>query len=233
MTFPLHIFPHGRQWQEPASNPPTRTKYMKTKVPQYSDLIATRAWRDWDDADDDDGGWRVQHLWIYGGDKRSDYSTCDSDGNHEPCSARDAKTFSRDEGKSWKDYAEWVAEHGTDPLMNYRVEYTTKRTETWVARVRKAIGYQTCGLSLVSARRKGGKSVKPGDLPAHVSEFLELKKYGQSNYCLEGIVELSDATHAKAVAHRHYTTFTFEVERVIPRPAKTVRRELIALAKRP
>ena len=153
---------------------------MNIRQHSYSDVIATRAWRDDDDMDDEDGGWRIEHLWFYSNGKRSSYTTCDCDGNHEPCSKRDADSFCADETASWDEYNAWAAEHGKDPLGNFMVEHETTRIEKWLVCLGKWVGQDQHGLAVLWARPRGCNwhRYAPGSFPKHVEEVVMSEQAG-------------------------------------------------------
>jgi len=103
--------------------------------------------------DEDHGGWMVEHLWIYGRGKRHSYTTCDSDGNHEPCSSRDATSFCDEEHESWQQYNAWPAKHGRDLLSNFMMKYATVKKERWTFYLRNWIGAKPYGSAASNAAK--------------------------------------------------------------------------------
>ena len=199
----------------------------------YSDIIASCANRD-EDNDHGEACWYITHLWIYrDGKKRPTYSICDSDGNHEDCTKRDADAFFRDEHQSWLDYAAYVAETGEDPLRNYSVDRETRVDETWTATLETWIGSRKLGLRIRSVKRKGDKTNTPNQsLPEHVRDYLEMKCKGGISYC-DGIHSFDDVcpTDGDKLIGRGATrkiTFTLTVK--TPIDPEKVRASLVAVA---
>jgi hypothetical protein len=203
-----------------------------SKHSSCSDIIATRAWQDTDNADEPDYGygWQIEHLWINDDGK---YSTCDSDGSHEPFDGRGVRGYYRDASESWKEYAAFVAETGEDPLGSYSVDHETRTVETWTATLETWIGSRKLGLRIKSVRRKGDKTETPNQsLPDHVRDYLEMKRKGGIFYC-EGIHSFDDicATGSDKLTGRGATrkiTFTLTVK--TPIDPEKVRAALIAVA---
>src|SRR5580692_4694754 len=163
---------------------------MQTKS-TMSDIIYSRAWYD----DDYDGpeGWRIEHLWVH---DDGTYTTCDSDGNHEPFELEDkgsledaVNAYCNDAKKSWIEYAQDCAKTGKDPLGEYNVRRTVQKKENWVVWFTDWIGREEHGYAVIDGRhgkvRSGRTDIKePGQFPKELSEFLMLKKVGD-RYCMD------------------------------------------------
>lgn len=125
--------------------------------------------------DSDSGSWRLEHLWFYTKGRRTTYTTSDCDGNHEPCSAADAKRIIAETPSWWDEYGAWVAETGEDPLGNYwGVTRVIKRRCRVQMHVRAAIGR---GLICTHFRRNN-RRLLPKDAPRGLLEWALLKRKG-------------------------------------------------------
>lgn len=119
---------------------------------------------------DDCGTWHQEHIWAY---DDGSYTSCDSDGNHDPLDAEDVPS-QEEHDRLWKEYSQWVLEHGDDPLGNFYVKYSSKVKERWQFKLVKTL----VGPRLILSRR-GTRSYFADDLPKHVRSFLNLDASGK------------------------------------------------------
>jgi hypothetical protein len=152
------------------------------KTSTFHEHLDSRAW-----LDTDDDTWHEEHLWMEGNGRRVRYTICDSDGNHEPCSKREADLFINESPDSWKEYNRYVAETGDDPLHNFLVTRTIKKRRKFIVYLAPWIGMSTHGVAVTSARF-GGKVCEPKDFPKWLNDFCMVKKTG-SRYYLDGITD--------------------------------------------
>lgn len=199
---------------------------MSTRKFKIAEIIDSRPWYD-----DDIDSWHIEHLWIYPKGKRAEWSVCDNDGNHEPCSAMDAKSFTANSAREWLDYENWCADTGLDPLGQFAVKYDVEREETWFATLRLWVGAGKYGLRVVRARRKGGRSMSPGKLPEHIREFLQLKQ-AQSGWCCEDIHTWADISDPDITGKGIQRTIRFSVTQKTPRSAKAIAADIRQIAKK-
>lgn len=127
--------------------------------------------------EDHPDGWTLEHLWVYPKAKRSSYTTCDTDGNHEPCSAAEARRIIRDTNKWWEEYRADVALTGRDPLGQFKVAETIVRKATVTMHVRRSIAAR--GHLVCVALTRSGRRITPEDAPAGLREWACLQKIGK------------------------------------------------------
>ena len=175
-------------------------------------------------------GWHQATYW----DTEDGYTVdAYSDGDHEDVDPEDLPS-GEEEVAAWKDYAAYVAETGTDPLCQYRVDRTVKRTESWQFTAQEWIGSSTHGPALIGARQNSRGPFLPGsELPEHVQEFLCLKKVG-GRYVLEGFTGIpqlkTDAVEVTWQGCGQGAKGVCLIENTVPRPDAVVARELKAAA---
>ena len=119
---------------------------------------------------DDCETWHQEHIWMY---DDGTYTSCDSDGDHEPLEAEDVPS-QEEHDRLWCEYSQWVAEHGEDPLGNFYVHHSIKVKERWQFKVTKTL----VGPRLTGAAR-ARRAYLPTDLPEHVKSFLNLDSSGK------------------------------------------------------
>jgi hypothetical protein len=165
-----------------------------------------------------EGGWHKETYWIDG--RRY---TCDSfsDGDHETVAKRDLPSM-ESVNDSWRQYSEWVLEHGTDPLCEFLVGRETKRVRKYSATFTDSIG----GLLLVKVRTAGGRAVPLTQMPDELETYLNVEAKGLNFYPrdLASVDECRTLTGCKVrrVHDRWDATFTCEVEFRVPKNPKVV-----------
>lgn len=135
--------------------------------------------------DDDDETWHLRHIWVYMGSKRCTYTECDTDGNHEPISAREVRKLEKELASLWLKYSRWALEHGEDPAGEFMVKYTKQFKRNIIVHFSHWIGEAEHGLACRLVRWSGGLQ-EPQELPVGLQEFLSLKKVGD-RWCMEGV----------------------------------------------
>jgi len=104
---------------------------------------------------DDCETWHQEFIWAHAD---GTYSSCDSDGDHEPIDEADIPSWEEHE-RLWREYTEWVLERGEDPLGNFFVRYSIKVKERWPGGPDQE--------SLAGQRRQHGVSVQPETVTEH------------------------------------------------------------------
>lgn len=196
------------------------------------DIIATEAWS----CGFDDGckvGWHVANYWIDGRRYTVDRY---SDGDHDSISKRDLPSPD-DISKSWREYREYVARTGLDPLGEFTsVRTTTKRRERYAATFRQSIA----GAVLVRVAR-GGKPLPIRSLPERVVEYLCVGRPNASaNWRFVGgegdqwaaLVACEGVKERVRKNAPREARISFVIEHEVPRPAAVVARELKQAARR-
>jgi hypothetical protein len=136
--------------------------------------------------DDDADSWYQEYIWFHGTAKRTRYTICDSDGNHEPLSLKEMNLLCDQEHQLWLDYSAWVIErNGEDPIGEFIVKRDRKFKRNYVAHFQHWIGERDHGLALTGVRWAGGLA-RPEELPEGFQQFLCLKKVG-NRWCMDGI----------------------------------------------
>lgn len=177
---------------------------------------------------DDESSWYVEHLWIYLRDGKVAYSICDEGGNHEPADQEEADNFTRNSCARWKEYNQWCAKHGEDPLGNFMVPEVKTTKENWVAILRVSILASKYGLVVMSIKKKGGKPIDLCKAPDHVAEFLELEEHGGRWFC-GGLHSFADIQNGTVKLRRGWATdriVEFEVEKKKPRSQRAIASEI-------
>lgn len=161
---------------------------------------------------------------------------CDTDGNWdregtgERATAKNYERLNRERiaqlNRSQKEYLSYCAETGDDPLHEFYVDRAIKHKEHWQAQFTAWIGLAKHGFAVTGVTR-GKTSYDPRYLPAHVSEFLQLKKVGD-RFCMEGITNFDGMTGADSVKPNKVS---FTVERETPRPGRIVKNEIKTAAR--
>lgn len=169
---------------------------------------------------EDRGRWDIRHVWAY---SDGTYTVCDADGNHDAINASDIPPQA-DVAAAWRDYAAHVARHGDDPLREYMVRRTVKRREHWRAQIVNSI----LGVCVRQLRRRG-RTIQPGDAPAHVRDYLTLGT-GPRRMVIESLPSWRDVEAAGVKLSRE-GWHRFVVEYEAPRSAAVVARELRRIAR--
>jgi len=84
------------------------------------DIIATVAWSCGERGCTSPGGWHMSNYWIDDGVETGYTIDNYADGDHDTIE-QEKLPAPKEVVQSWKDYGEWVAENGQDPLGNYMV----------------------------------------------------------------------------------------------------------------
>ncbi len=165
--------------------------------------------------------WHLAHYWVYGD---GTYSVCDSDGNHEACEEPEVPDAAR-EHKAWSQYARHVLAAGADPLGNYLVPHTVKRTERWSLQFSRSV----LGILLVGARRgRGGQWIGPAGIPDHVAQFAGVKPQHIAKRTGPLVTDFEEMPEEVNRAHRWNGTIDNET----PRAPHLIARDLRRAARR-
>ena len=189
------------------------------------DIICTVPWTCGFD-DECPVGWHLTHYWM---NDDGSYSSCDEDGNHEPCSEADLPD-SEEYDRAWREYAAYVAETGLDPLGEFSVKRTVRVRERWDAVIAPIIG----GVIARKIRHAGRLYTNADDLPDHARLWFNINP-GDHRMRLRdfdgaglGMPELQRV--CPDVRPGCWTTFY--IERDKPRSSAAVARELRAAARK-
>ena len=193
------------------------------------DIWDTEAYRCGDRGCGSPGGWHKRTFWCTS--TREGFTVDEfSDGDHEPVTygwTPDPEEIA----ESWKRYRAWVAEHGVDPLGDFFVKADRKVRERWQFKFGKSI----VGVVLREAKR-AGKRYMPRELPQHVREYLNLHDPSGLERGLLGDFkgrEGIEAFQANGGSDCRFNVWTtHHIEHRIPRKPETVRRELVASARK-
>ena len=93
--------------------------------------------------EDYDSGWRrVSYCMSWDDDPPGygEYTVCDEEGYHDPIDKDDVNHASARHEEAWKEYGEYVARTGLDPLSEYFVPRTYKRKVRYTVEFRNSIG---------------------------------------------------------------------------------------------
>ncbi len=196
------------------------------KKRSYCDLIETRYWRNNDYDDDEDGGWRIEHLWYYVSGRKVSYTVCDPDGNHETLPNRELAAWRKDRETGNHEYEDWVFNTGRDPLHDYYVKRETKTTETWCALIRKNIAWHTDGATVIGFWRPGKKKVliPPNDAPAHVREYFGVNAKGRSD-------DVKTEEDWQVCGISATGNVRGKIEKIVPETEESIARQLRAIIK--
>ena len=198
---------------------------MNPQTRRFSDIILTIP-----TYDDDNESWYSEHIWMHCTGKRTSYTICDSDGNHEPISKRDVNDLSKREHQLRLDYSAWVVRHdGEDPIGEFFVKRTKTMKRNYVAHFRHWVGEQKHGLALTHVRWAGGLQT-PYQLPEGFRAFLCAEKVAD-RWCMAGITvkELQDAPDVGYVG-KGYFKGTAEWKENLPE--EKVRKAVIRAARK-
>jgi len=189
---------------------------------------------------DDCESWHILHLWGYYSSKRTTYTTCDSDGNHEPCTSKEAKQIADSESTAWIEYSKWVINHnGDDPCFEFSVPRKKEIKRKVVATFGTWIGTSTHGLSLDKTIIGKGVETDWRKLPVGVLQFLELEKVGDRQVApwaksvqeAQEYLKKSDCIGCFGkIGAGFYIKFTAEWDE--PIPERIIRKQILAAAKR-
>jgi hypothetical protein len=166
---------------------------------------------------DDCETWHLNFIWAY---DDGSYSICDQDGDHEPLEASDLPSLDEHD-RLWREYTQWVADTGKDPLGNFLVRHFIKVKERWRFKVLKRL----TNPALIGAQR-AGRSYTQAELPEHVRSFLNLDAHGllgDFDSWKDLIAVLPDIKSGK--------WFTAQIEQNQPRKESVLTRELRSAAR--
>ena len=201
---------------------------------RYEDIICSIP-----EYDSDDETYHVTHLWCYTRGKRVTYTTCDSDGSHEPCTAKEADKIIKDSHEAWLGYSHWVIENkGEDPCGEFMVKRKTKVKRNIVCTFGAWVGASTHGFSL-DKTLIGGKTITDWrKLPVPVVDFLMLDKVGDRQVASWGksidearefVREGGNVGYFGNLGNAFYLKLTVEWD--VPRPDHLIRKDIIAAAR--
>lgn len=183
-----------------------------------SDILFSVAW------ECGDRDCRVQwHKANYWTTEEGGYSVDNySDGDHDDIDETDLPSMLVVD-RSWREYAEYVARSGEDPLGEYMVKRSVKIRERWQFRFVNSI----VGPKLLDARHAGQSYVPNNLLPEHVRSYLALDK----NRRIADFADWKAFEEAvPGVQPMRWTTIQIEHDR--PRNPEAMSRELKRLARR-
>jgi hypothetical protein len=111
--------------------------------------------------EDYDSGWRRESYsmsWsLY---NPPVYTVCDEGGNHDHIDEEDMESAQARREEAWKEYGEYVAHTGLDPLYEYLVRRTYKRKVRYTVELRNGIGG-----AIICRWRRGTRGKWTYDLP--------------------------------------------------------------------
>lgn len=183
----------------------------------------------------DDDTWSYWTYWYEGYNEETDepeyfLSAGMGEVADEPVDEQDLPSPD-EETQSWRDYAEYVAETGDDPLSNYMVDRELKQQEAWEAqyeRVSFLIDGQLGDKAVLTGAMKldNARWLKPQDLPKDIAMYfdpagLPFSEFAQrANEC--------DGAGAAVVRHNPdvLRVVALKVERRLAVPADEVARQL-------
>ncbi len=151
----------------------------------------------------------MSYYWYYPADNT--YSECDQDGNHEPVDEKDLPTVEQQD-QAWKDYYEYVARTGLDPIDAFILPTLPKKIHSWQAIARNWIGAKTHGLKIIGLRRRSrGPWMNPSEAKQDIRQFIYLDEKTHCMTCINTLQELKDLVSCK-VQNDLEVWFTFDVE---------------------
>ena len=177
-------------------------------------------------------GWHLASYWIQD-DAREPYTLDNySDRDHDPV---DELPTPEEESEAWEQYRQHVAETGEDPLCEYLVDRVLVKRQTWQVVFKDAVG----GCLFAMCRRNGrGNWTKPCEAPRELLDYLLVEKRsprGRLWFFPEGMERLKQCVAdegLKVYRDRYALKFNVQIEVTTDRNPETVRRELIALARK-
>jgi len=191
------------------------------EINMYSDIIATKySWCE------DCERFHVLQLWQHNKNKRTTYTESDECYDHEPVSKKEVNKWIEDSEKSCEEYRKYVAETGDDHAKVFLVPVEKIVNQSWWVKFSKTIGWETRGLRLIALRRNGTRNVlcRPNEVPAHISEYLGMNKYGDCGYLLP------DDLDECGVVPNKWKNISVEYKQ--PRTLEAIKRELKIAAKK-
>jgi hypothetical protein len=196
---------------------------------------------------EDDATWTKRHLWMEWSGARTRYTTCDTEGDHESCSAREAREIMDSSCADWVRYSEWVvANGGADPLEEFLVKSERTSVQTWTLAWSRSI----LGPIALRLRCGRGEWIAPKDAPAAVREFLNLPTDRNARSVLQDFTspagreewdrilsgetgaDQSNVRRVRARAPGHPVKLQFSITVRTPRSDRAVRRDVLKIARR-
>lgn len=165
-------------------------------------------------------GWHIEHYWAY---PDGTYTVCDSDGNHDPCDAKDVPSADAAQ-KLWREYSAHVAATGDDPLSEFTIPRSVKRTAWYDFQATRSI---VGPVFIVKPHKRGGYR-RPTEMGQAFADFFACDS-------LDEIQESEDVKITRRTKTGEALTLVrgrARVERTIPRSEHAVRRDLVRAARR-
>lgn len=159
---------------------------MKKELPTYEDIMFEIPWTCGER--DCPTQWHKTTYWLNQKGKKTSYTVDHySDGDHEPVLKKDIPSMKKCD-KAWKEYNEYVARTGCDPLGSFRQPESENVVHRMQALVRQ--GVQRV---LLKGFRKAGKTspwlIK--SVPRYVKDYLDLKR-ANTRWVLDGFKTLKE-----------------------------------------
>ena len=187
------------------------------------DIIATIPWRCNERDCGSHGGWHRSNYWAFRGEEYSEDRY--GDGDHEPCGYSDIPTV-EECNIAEREYTEYVARTGMDPLGEFMVKETITRNERWQFKWQPTIAGP-----IVRWVRWGGTSRTPAYTPEYVQEYLQvLGSPWRSGGAL--VMQGLSSDKLKELGHKPHVWCTVSIPHTTPRKHSTVTRELRKMARK-
>lgn len=165
--------------------------------------------------------WHLAGYWV--DDEIDTGYTVDnySDGDHDAIEESELPSFEEQE-KSWREYYRYVLRSGTDPLEQFIIKHSVKKSERWQFRVNNSI----IGVVLTGARHAGREYVWH-KLPDYVKQYLRIENSAR-------LGDFADfAAFNEALPHvKPLRWFVCHINHDAPRPAARVAKELKTAARK-
>ena len=129
---------------------------------KLDDIIATIPWRCGDP--DCPADWHQADYWFQAdGSYLEDPYAC---GNHESCDLSDIPSFEEIES-AWHEYSQYVQTTGKDPLEEYHVKHTFKRSARYTVQIRNSVGG-----AMVCRWKRGRGQWQLTPMPSNLANYL-------------------------------------------------------------
>jgi hypothetical protein len=181
-----------------------------------SDIFLVQPWSEED-------RWHKRSFWIYDDGTYSVDSF--SDGDHEDCDEEDLPSWDELD-TDWREYHQFVASTGEDPLNEFMVRRERSVQQVWFASFAQYLG----GVCVTRLQHAGRRYSRFHEIPQPVCDYLMLEQTGNPSLLRMDITwtELTKALGRDPGRALH----RMEIARRIPRPAPVVVRELKAAARK-
>jgi hypothetical protein len=180
------------------------------------DIIIVQPWSE-------DGRWHKRSFWIYDDGTYSMDSF--SDGDHDDCDEEDLPSWDEVDA-DWRDYHQFVADTGEDPLSEFMVHRNRRFKEIWFASFAQYLG----GVCVTRLQHAGRRYCHFQEIPEQVRDYLMLMESGNPSLLRMNITwpSLSEALGRDPGRALH----RMEIDRTVLRPEKVVARDLKAAARK-